>query len=157
MEEEGKRTSLMLTIENGHVGTARALIGATRAAEALDVLGSAIESGRRVRKGDRVRAKGTGRMGVVENGAGAGSCPYYDVRWDDGELSRWESRRDILHEMQATALMIASVKGMTGLMESLLAGGAKAEIVDEEGRRPSCSQGRRKKQRVSTKVGPEGF
>jgi hypothetical protein len=55
-----------------------------------------------------------------------------------GELC-WESRRNILHEVQATALMIMSVKGLTNLVEVLLAGGAGAEMVNKEGRRPSCS------------------
>ena len=85
-----------------------------------------------------MRAEGTSRMGMVENGAGAGSYPHYEVRWDDGKVC-WKSRRDILHEVQAMALIIVSVKGLTDLVEALLAGGAKVEIVDEDDGRPSCS------------------
>lgn len=53
--KEEEKTSLMLAIEHGHSETARAMIGAIRAAGVLDVLGRVSlgqsKSRRRVRKG----------------------------------------------------------------------------------------------------------
>lgn len=128
--EDGK-TSLMLAIEHGHSETGRAIIGAIRAAGVLDVLGRVSlgqsKSRRRIRKGSKVLcAEGTGRMGVVVEDYGK-CCPFkvrweYKVRWDDGKVSGWLCPMDFLHEVKGTALMMASAKGMTDVVEALLAG-----------------------------------
>ena len=88
----------------------------------------------RIKKGDRVRStKDAAKTGTVEEDDGS-SNPYR-VRWDGGGQSGWLYPRDLQVEgRNLSGLMLASSKGLTGVVEGLLGAGAKAELVDEDGR-----------------------
>ena len=114
------------------------LIGPTSAAGALDCRWTCALDvhGRRIKEGDRVRStEDAAKTGTVEEDDRS-SNPYR-VRWDGGSLSGWLYPRDlqlIVEGRNLSGLMLASSKGLTGVVEGLLGAGAKAELVDEDGR-----------------------